>query len=535
VEFASAVDALEAAIIFQQTMIEANRDQLGDKAITFRIGLHLGDVIVEGDDIYGDAVNVAARLETTAPPGGIVVSRAVREAVTGRLKVSLNALGELALKNIDRPIRAFRVEWKDADWQTVAGSDAQPIATLGRASTAGDKPSLAVLAFRNLSRDAGREYFSDGISEDIITTLSRISTFVVIARNSSFSYKGRSIDVRQIGEELGVRYVVDGSVQQAGGKSLRISCVLIDSSSGKHLWAERYDGSMDELFELQDRITSSIVATIYPKVMGAEIVRAQAKPTSNLSAYDLYLRATALYNRYTESSLDEALALLHQAIAIDPRFSSAWAWVARIHWGRIASGWSSFREAQALCQEAAKRALEAGRDDPVALALGGFGLAYLGGRPEEGLAHIERALALNPNFLMAWRFGGAAHSMLGEHAKAIEYFERAMHLSPLDGDAYETYHGISLPYFFLRRYDQAVEWAERALRDRPRAAVALMVKVAALAMLGDRTVEIPDLVRQLLSINPRITAKRVGIVMSTFRPSDLELYQTALRKAGIPG
>jgi TolB-like protein/class 3 adenylate cyclase/Tfp pilus assembly protein PilF len=534
VEVASAVDALAAAIDFQQGMVEANRDQPDDKAIEFRIGLHLGDVIVEGDDIYGDDVNVAARLEAEAPPGGIVVSRAVRDAVQGRLKVNLHALGELALKNINRPIRAFRVEWQGADWHTVAVSMAPSNAAAGRPSALADKPSIAVLAFRNMSGDAGREYLADGISEDIITTLSRIPNFVVMARSSSFSFRGRSVDVRQIGSELGVRYVVDGSVQQAAGKSLRISCVLIDAGSGRHLWAERYDGAMDELFELQDRITASIAATLYPKVMGTEIARAQTKPTASLSAYDLYLRGVAAYNvQRTESSLDQALALLHQAIAIDPQFSSAWAWIARVHWGRIQNGWGPFREVQALGQEAARRAVETGQDDPVALGLGGFGIAYLGGKTEDGVAHIERALALNPNFLLAWRFGGAAYSMLGDHGKAIQYFERAMRLSPLDNDAFQSYHGISLTCFFLGHYDQAVEWSERALRDKPRSVPALLVNVAALALRGHHADQLPDLVRQLLSIVPGVTIKSVRRSMSAYRAADRKLYEDALRTAGI--
>ena len=532
VEFDSAINALDAVIEFQQAIAEANGDQAATGRIVFRAGIHLGDIIFEDGDVYGDDVNIAVRLEGEAPPGGILVSRAVREAVSGRVKAQLHAVGELSLKNIVRPIRAFRVEWQEADWHTVAAGGAAPMAAPGRAEALADKPSLAVLAFRNLSGDPGREYFADGISDDLITTLSRVPNFVVIARSSSFSYKGRSVDVRQIGRELGVRYVVDGSVQQAG-KSLRISYVLIDAASGSHLWAERYDGSLDELFELQDRITSSIVATLYPKVMRTEMVRAQAKPTNSLSAYDLYLRAVALYYQHTESSLYQALALFHQSVSIDPKFSSAWAYVARMQWGRVNHGWASFREAQALGLEAARRALETGYNDPVAQALGGFAIAYLGGQPEAGAAHIERALALNPNFLMAWRFGGAAYSMLGEHEKAIEYYKRAMQLSPLDDDAFELYFGISLPCFFLGRYDQAVEWADRALRDRPRSDLALRMKVAALAMLGDRADVQTDLVRQLLSMFPRATTM-VGDRMSAYRSADRERYLEALRAAGIP-
>ncbi|MBS0522433.1 MAG: hypothetical protein JSS04_02265 [Proteobacteria bacterium] len=534
-EFDSAINAVSAVIEFQQAMAEANADQAETSRIVFRAGIHLGDIIVEDDDVYGDDVNIAVRLQGEATPGGILVSRAVREAVNGRVKAELHAMGELSLKNIVRPIRAFRVEWQEADWHTVAVSGAPPIAAPGRFSALADGPSLAVLAFRNLSGDAGREYFADGISEDIITTLSRIPNFVVIARSSSFSYKGRSVDVRQIGRELGVRYVVDGSVQHAAGKSLRISCVLIEAGSGRHLWAERYDGAMDELFELQDRITASIAATLYPKVIGTEIARAQAKSTASLSAYDLYLRGVAAYNvQRTESSLDQALTLLHQAIAIDPQFSSAWAWIARIHWGRIQNGWGRFREVQALGHEAARRAVETCQNDPVALGLGGFGIAYLGGKPEEGVAHIERALALNPNFLLAWRFGGATYSMLGDHGKAIEYFERAMRLSPLDDDAWQSYHGISLTCFFRGHYVQAVEWSERALHYKPRSVPALLVKAAALALRGCHEDKLPDLVRQLLSIVPGVTIKSIRRAMSAYRAADQELYVEALRTAGIP-
>jgi TolB-like protein/class 3 adenylate cyclase len=335
-EFGSAVDALSAVIELQQEMANVNRNQPEPDRIVFRAGVHLGDVIVETNDIYGDAVNIAARLQGEAPPGGILISRAVREAVTGRIKIELEALGELSLKNILRPIRAFRVEWKEADWVTgtiaqTSGSEAMP----SSASPPGDNPSIAVLAFRNLGDDAEREYFVDGMVEDIITTLSRAPNFVVIARNSSYSYKGHSVDVRQIGSELGVRYIVDGSIRSSENR-LRISCELIDATSGKHIWAERYDGTMEDVFDLQDRITSSIVATIQPKMMRAEIARAQAKPTDNLSAYDLYLRALAgLSAELTENSTNQALELLERAIAGDPQFSSAYGFVACVHWNRV--------------------------------------------------------------------------------------------------------------------------------------------------------------------------------------------------------
>jgi TolB-like protein/class 3 adenylate cyclase len=533
-EFGSAVDALSAAILLQQGMADVNRDQPEPDRIVFRAGVHLGDVIVETDDLYGDAVNIAARLQAEAPPGGILISRAVREAVDGRIKAELQALGELSLKNIARPIRAFRVAWKEADWTADAHSQsskpaAAPVPTSGLA----DNPSIAVLAFRNLSGDPAREYFADGMTEDIITTLSRIPTFVVIARNSTYAYKGRSVDVRQVGSELGARYVLDGSLRIAGN-TLRINCVLIDATSGKHLWAERYDGVLEDVFDLQDRITSSIVATITPRMMAAEIARAQAKPTDNLSAYDLYLRAIAELRENRESSTSQALELLNRAIAADPQFSAAYGFVASAHWNRVLYGWGSIADAKARGYEAAKLAVELGKDDPIALSLGGLGIAYLGGRLEEGLAHIERSLTLNPNALGAWRNGGSVSWMIGQHEKSIQYYERAMQLSPMDMMSFESYAGISIPYFFLGRYDQALHWLERALQQKPRYLPALVFKIAALAMGGSRPNELRDVVQQLNLMVPGASIGGSMQRMVLSRSADRELYETALRKAGFP-
>src|SRR5215470_12025201 len=328
VEFASAVDALGAAIEFQQAMIEANRGQPDDQAIVFRIGLHLGDVVVEGDDIYGDAVNVAARLEAEAPEGGIVASRAVREAVSGRLKVSLHALGELALKNIERPIRAFRVEWSAEDWpvHSIASAAALPMEP-APALTLPDKPSIAVLPFQNMSGDAEQEYFADGITEDIITALSHFPSLFVIARNSSFAYKGKAIDIRQIGRELGVRYVLEGSVRKAGQR-LRITGQLVDAETGAHLWADRLDSVLEDLFDLQDRVTMAVAGAMEPSIMQAEIRRANRKPTENLQAYDWLLRALGERQLFSRDSIDRAMQMARHAIELDPRYAQAYAHLA---------------------------------------------------------------------------------------------------------------------------------------------------------------------------------------------------------------
>jgi TolB-like protein/class 3 adenylate cyclase len=534
-EFGSTVGALSALIELQQGMTNANREQLEADRIMFRAGVHLGEVIVEDNDLYGDAVNIAARLEGEAPPGGILISRAVREAASGRIKAEFQGLGELSLKNIERPIRAFRVEWKETDWPTESDQQPKasgPEATSSSTSALADNPSIAVLAFRNLSGDPDREYFADGVVEDIVTTLSRIPSLVVIPRNSSYLYKDRSVDVRQVGGELGARYVLDGSIRIAGS-TLRIGCVLIDATSGKQIWAERYDGAMEDVFDLQDKITSSIVATIGSKVLRAEIARAQTKPTGNLSAYDLYLRAIpGISPDRTESSLNEAVELLHRAIAADQSFSSAYGFLACAHWLRLGHGWGSIEEAKTHGLAAAKKAVELGKDDSIALYLGGFGIAYLGGLLEEGLAHIERALTLNPNQLGAWRMGGMICWFNGDHEKSIQYYEQCLQLSPHDIMAFEAYAGISAPHFFLGHYDKALHWAERALRERPSERLPLLVKIAALAMGGSRPDELRNIVQQLFRVGLTIAWIMQRLALS--RSHDRELLETALRKAGFP-
>jgi TolB-like protein/class 3 adenylate cyclase len=532
-EFGSTVGALSALIELQQGMASANREQPEADRIVFRAGVHLGEVIVEDHDIYGDAVNIAARLQGEAPPGGILISRAVREAVSGRIKAELQALGELSLKNIERPVRTFRVEWNETDWPAESGAQSN-LSSLqaGRSSRSArdDTPSIAVLPFRNLSGDPGRDYFADGVVEDVVTTLSRIPNLVVIPRNTSYLYKDRSVDVRQVGSELGASYVLDGSIRIAGSR-LRIGCALLDAARGRQIWAERYDGGMEDVFDLQDKITSSIVATIGSKVLTSEIARAQAKPTGNLSAYDLCLRAIAEINSRTESSLNHAVDLLQGAVAADRLFSSAYGYLACAYWIRREHEWLSIEEAKTHGLAAAKMAVELGKDDPIALYLGGYGIAHLGGRLQEGLAHIERALALNPNQLGAWRLGGFVCWMMGDHEKSIQYSERSLQLSPQDALAVEAYAGISVPHFFLGHYDQALHWAERALREEPSKRLALGTKIGALAMTGSRPDELRNTVQQL---PPGLTVAWIMQRLTLSRSRDRDLLETALRKAGFP-
>jgi adenylate cyclase len=292
-ELPSAVDALRAAVEFQQSVDEANATQPEEQRMLFRIGLHLGDLIVDGDDLYGDGVNVAARLESEAPSGGIVVSGALHEAAAGRLQAEFADLGRLSLKNIDRQVQAYRVEWNHR-------ARALPPASAVDALPLPDKPSIAVLPFQNMSGDPEQEYFADGMVEDIITALSRTKALFVIARNSSFTYKGKAVDIKQVGRELGVRYVLEGSVRRAG-KRLRIAGQLIDATTGSHIWADRFEGDVADLFDLQDQVTTRVVGAIAPELEHAEIERASRKPTGDLQAYDYYLRGMAcLYRQSSE-------------------------------------------------------------------------------------------------------------------------------------------------------------------------------------------------------------------------------------------
>src|SRR5262245_45398863 len=396
IEFPSAVDALSAAIEFQQAMAEANGDQPADTALVFRMGLHLGDLIVEGDDLYGDGVNIAARLEAEAPAGGILISRTVHEAVMGRLKATFDDLGSLALKNIERPVQAFGVKWVPSDWQPPLTLEAT--AALATAQQVPlplpDKPSIAVLPFQNMSSDPEQEYFADGMVEEIITGLSRSKRLFVIARNSSFAYKGKSPDIRQVGRELGVRYVLEGSVRKSG-KRVRITGQLIDASNGGHIWADRFDGDLSDIFDLQDQITSSVIGGILPVLDKAEIERAKRK-TGHLEAYDYYLRARA--TAFTAEGTTEALALARKGVTLAPDFALGHALVASLLNRRRSFGWSVDRPSEDKeAEHAIRRALELDSNDARVLAWCGQTLVMNLGRLQEGADLLDQAVWIDPN------------------------------------------------------------------------------------------------------------------------------------------
>ena len=475
VEFPSAVDALSAAIAFQQAVTEANRDQPEDTRIVFRIGLHLGDLIVEGEDLYGDGVNVAARLEAEAPPGGIVVSRAIREAVEGRLKAKLHALGELALKNIERPIRAFRVEWDAADWKTM-GVDAPKPAIPAEPTTSAlalpDKPSIAVLPFQNMSGDPEQEYFTDGITEDIITELSRFHSLFVIARNSSFSYKGKSPDIRQVGRDLGVRYVLEGSIRKSSNR-IRVTGQLIDTLTGNHIWAERYDRVLEDIFAVQEEVTRAIVAAIAPQIEATEQSKAARRRPDDLSAYEIGLLARAHawqgHDTADRALLEQAIREATEALAIDPRSVLALHTIAYAR-GILLLVWAEDREhALREAMLAAARAIELDSTDALGYAL--RGLCVLNGfqvdRYPEALADAQRAHEMNPNdvfvlWCLAW-----LEAAVGEHERAIEHGHQILRLNPRDSRSHETYHMLGFASFGAKQYAEGIGWELRALNDKP--------------------------------------------------------------------
>ena len=419
VEFASVVDAVRCAVAVQQAMAERNTGVAAENRIELRIGINLGDVIVEGDDLYGDGINIAARIEALADAGGVFVSNTVHDHVRDRLPFTFEDLGEQQVKNIARPVRVYRV--RDL---VVAKASAQPVLPLP------DKPSIAVLPFANMSGDPEQEYFVDGMVEEIITALSRIRWLFVIARNSSFTYKGQAVDVKQIGRELGVRYVLEGSVRKAG-MQVRITGQLIDALTGTHLWAGRFDGSLEDIFELQDRVAVSVAGVIEPALQAAEMRRSIERPTPDLGAYDLHLRALAVFFPQTKERIFATLRLLEQAIAIDRHYGPALSWAAICHMQLVTNGWAEAPEtSRRKAIDLARQALQVGENDPAILANAAFVLAQFGEDIGAMIGLVDRALALNPGYARGWFVSGLLRVFAGEHDLAIEHLEASLRLSP---------------------------------------------------------------------------------------------------------
>jgi len=530
VEFGSAVDALTAAIEIQHGMAEANRDQPDQTRIAFRIGLHLGDLVVDGDDLYGDSVNVAARLEAEAPAGGIVISGNLHDAVVGRLEALFEDLGALSLKNIERPVRAYRAQ---------GPSSAPPSLVPARAHVAGaplvlpDKPSIAVLPFQNMSGDPEQEYFADGIVEDIITALSRFKSLFVIARNSSFTYKGKAVDIKHVGRELGVRYVLEGSVRKAASR-IRITGQLIDSSSGAHLWADRFDGAMEDIFDVQDRVTVNVVGAIVPKLDQAETERAKRKPVESLDAYDCYLRGMASREEGTKEGEDEALRLFYRAIELDPNFATPYGMAAGRYLIRRGAGRVENKEwEQAETRRLATRVSVIGSDDAVALAMAGGALVYVCQDYETGSAMIDRALAINPNIVFGQRQRGWTSIFLGRHDDALKAFAYALRLSPLDPRIGEAERGMASALTFLGRHEEAAAWADKAYAHQPNDLATMRVSAVALAWAGN-VEEAQRIAARLCQQIPALRVSRIKDYIPHRRSIDIELFAEGLRRAGVP-
>jgi adenylate cyclase len=517
-EFPSVVNAVSCAVEIQRGIQARNKDLLDERAIRLRIGINLGDVIVEGDDMFGDGVNVAARIESIASPGDIAISGTVRDHIGNRLDLHFEDAGEQTLKNIDRPVRVYQVR--------MGSGPAKPALTLP------GKPSIAVLPFQNMSGDPEQEYFADGMVEEIITALSRMRWLFVIARNSSFSYKGRAIDVKQIGRELGVRYVLEGSIRKAGGR-VRITGQLIDASNGAHLWADRFDGALEDIFDLQDQVTTSVVGAISPKLEQAEIERARRKPTESLDAYDFYLRGLAAFYQWTRESNAEAVSLFTRATELDPNFAAAYGMTAHCYTQRKENGWMIDRAKEiAEAERLARRAVEIGRDDPVALCFGGLTLGYVLGNIEDGSAFVDRALALDPNMAAAWFVSSWLNLCKGELDTALSHVARALRLSPLD--TYDAWRSdVALTHFCAGRYGKAVSWAEAALRDHPKDAYTLRVLSASYAMQGLAEAA-QTAMAKLRNADPQLRLSNLEDVISPLQSEHRKRYTEGLRKAGLP-
>jgi TolB-like protein/class 3 adenylate cyclase len=532
VEFASAVDAVRNAVEIQRGMAEQNTAVPQDQRIEFRIGIHVGDIIFDDNDIFGDGVNIAARLEGIAEPGGVCMSDDAFRQVRGKVEIACDDMGPQPLKNIAEPMRAWRVRLTG---QTTSAVKSGSAVSQPQVLPLPDKPSIAVLPFQNMSGDPEQEYFADGIVEDIITALSRFKALFVIARNSSFTYKGRAVDVKQVGRELGVRYVLEGSVRKAANR-VRITGQLVDTATGAHLWADRIDGGIGDIFDLQDQVTESVVGAIAPAVEKAEIERAKRKPTESLDAYALYLRGLPrLYQFANRQANDEALRLFNSVIELDPDFAAAYGRAAHCYVSAKINGWISDTANEiAEVTRLAQRAVELGKDDAIALADSGWALAYVVHDLEVGAGLIDRALALNSNLAEAWFYGGWVKIWLGEPKLAIERFARAMRLSPLDPRVAGMRGGTAHAHFFLGRYDEAASWAAMALQDNPDLQPGLRIAAASNAMAG-RPEQAHKAMARLRQVNPALHVSTLKDVVGPYRRAeDLSRYEEALRQAGLP-
>jgi adenylate cyclase len=514
-EFASPLAAVKCGLEIQDHLASCQG------SLQMRIGINLGDVIVdEQGDVYGDGINVAARLESVADPGGILVSAKVHSEVEGKLDVGFEDRGEQQLKNISKPVRAYAV---------CVGVHRAPSERLSAAPPLPDKPSIAVLPFQNMSGDPEQEYFADGMVEEIITALSRFKWLFVIARNSSFTFKGKAVDVKRVGRELGVRYVLEGSVRKAAGK-VRITGQLIDAATGTHIWADRFERDLTDIFALQDEVTVAVVSAIQPKLLQTEIALATRRRPENLTAYDFVLRAMQHYYLANREGMAEAIRLAHRALELDPRFGFAAALAGGCHmqnllWGHAVDPQFDRKEAVRLV----RLALSIDDSDPDTLAMAAMTSAFIVGDYESEIEMADRAVALNPNSFRAWSCRGQVYRTAGLPEEAVQSFERAIRMSPLDPLLHRAFTGMGFALIELRRFDEAIVAGKKALRQNPSYSLAHRCLASALAHLG-RDAEAREAAARLLELDPAFTiTSRTAMGMQ----SNAKLTIEGLRKAGL--
>ncbi len=456
IEFTSIVEALECAVEMQRATARRNADIPEEQRIVLRLGLNLGDVIIDGDDIHGDGVNVAARLEALAEPGGICLSRMVRDAIQDKLNYVLVDMNEVEVKNIARPVHVFKVVLDEAALPGTAPAPASPLMLP-------DKPSIAVLPFENMSGDPEQDYFSDGITEDLITALSRIRWFFVIARNSTFAFKGKSVDVRKVARELGVRYVIEGSVRKAGNR-VRLTAQLIDGPTGNHLWATRYDRDLEDIFAVQDELTQTVVGAIEPELSKAEQARAKLKKPENRGVWDVYLRGMSALNALTRESLAEAEQTFAKVIELDSSFAAAYSGLAEVYYYIVVLGLAADPDASRHAAfDAAGRAVELDRED--AESHSALGRANLVNRKfDDAVLEFQAALEINPSHATAHYGLGATYVFGGKSEISLPHLEQAIRLSPHDAHMGSFLVRAAQAHLHLHDYEKAAEWARKALR-----------------------------------------------------------------------
>jgi adenylate cyclase len=525
-EFGSAVDAVQCAVDAQTALAEANTGIPPDKQINFRIGVHIGDVMIRAGDLFGDGVNIAARLQALANPGAVCISGATYDQVRKVLPMSFVDLGIQQVKNIQEPIRAYQVSAPSEMHQSVA----ERVAEADSPPPMPDRPSIAVLPFENMSGDPEQEYFADGMVEEIITALSRFRWLFVIARNSSFTFKGKAVDVKEVGRRLGVRYVLEGSVRKASGK-VRITGQLIDAVTGAHIWADRFERDLTDVFALQDEVTVAVVSAIQPKLVQTEIAMASRRRPENLTAYDFYLRALQHFYLTTREGIAEGIRLAHRALELDPRFGLVAALAGALHLNNVLWGYAidpQFDRKEAI--RLFRLALNIDDGDPDTLALAAFISAFIVGDPESEIEMADRAVALNPNSFQAWNGRGWVYKIAGLPEEAVRSFERAVRMSPVDPRLYRTFLGMGMAFIELGRFDEAIVAGKKARRHSPSYSAAYRCLASAFAHLG-RDAEAREAAARVLEFDPAFT---VSAWIARGGQSNAKLLIEGLRKAGLP-